>query len=266
MNTKKFLLALGLSFLAALAVLPGAAHSEMYVEGYMGGNFTPSAGMNVTTYSNTGTDYLSIPGQIDPAFHGGLKIGTWFVKEGFLGYDYPAWAKYFGFYTDFGCHRVDFRRQFISTPAVPGAGGGANMFFSEGFAATWAFMFACRYGFLPDAEVPFGRLQPYVAVGPAILFSSQNPKIKVNSPTMVVAPYSVHPGSDSSVDVALAVEAGLRWMALKNVSLEASFKYRYAKPNYSYEYRDGISPMTWGLSLNPTFHFLSFQVGAAYHF
>jgi hypothetical protein len=105
-----------------------------------------------------------------------VKIGTWFVKEGFLGYDYPAWAKYFGFYTDFSYHRLDFRRQTISTPPT---GVGANTFFSEGHAATWAFMFACRCGLLPDAEVPFGRLQPYVAVGPALLFSSQTPKIRV---------------------------------------------------------------------------------------
>lgn len=35
--------------LAALALFPAAARSEMYVEGYLGGNFAASAGMDLST-------------------------------------------------------------------------------------------------------------------------------------------------------------------------------------------------------------------------
>jgi hypothetical protein len=45
---------------------------------------------------------------------------------------------------------------------------------------------------------------------------------------------------DYSVDIALAAETGLKWMVLKNVSLELSF--------------------------NPTYHLISDQLGAEYHF
>ncbi len=39
---------------------------------------------------------------------------------------------------------------------------------------------------------------------------------------------------NSSVDIALVTEAGVRWMALKNVSLDAGFRYRFVPaPSYS---------------------------------
>ena len=107
----------------------------------------------------------------------------------------------------------------------------------EGTVATWAFMLAARYGFFADSEVPFGRLQPYVAVGPAIMFSSmQKPKIWTQylrpEPAfhLVVNSLVMSPGNQSSVDIALAVDAGVRYMCLKNVSVDVSFKYRYANP------------------------------------
>jgi hypothetical protein len=38
------------------------------------------------------------PRTLSTDFMPGLKIGTWFVKNGFLGFDYPDWMKYFSFY------------------------------------------------------------------------------------------------------------------------------------------------------------------------
>ena len=281
MHAKKLLLVLGLSVIMALAVFPGAARSEMYVEGYLGGNFAGSADMDRFFWHDGGgfnplgyTETHHIPGRIDPAVVGGLKLGTWFVKEGFLGFNYPDWAKHLGFYVDFSYHRLDFRRIRMGSFAT-GIGQSIiptytpNNFWSEGTAATLAFMFAARYGFLPDSEVPFGRLQPYLALGPAILFSSQEPGLTsgfiiAGAPAFVG--YTINPGSASAVNIALAVEAGLRWMALKNVSLDASFKYRYAQPSYQYSYNDPVDFLPRSFTLNLTYHLFSFQMGAAYHF
>jgi opacity protein-like surface antigen len=102
---------------------------------------------------------------------------------------------------------------------------------------------------MPDSAVPFGRLQPYLAVGPAVLFSWQEPTI-----------VGVSAGSKSSTDLALAVEAGIRYMALKNVSIDLSFKYRWAEPHY--EYNVGGIPVV----LDPTYHIFIGALGAAYHF
>ncbi|MHB8068645.1 MAG: outer membrane beta-barrel protein [Desulfobaccales bacterium] len=258
-----------LAFLALagllLSVMP--ARAEMYVEAYLGGTFAGSASDSISGnwFDPTGGGPFSFnsTGHIDPAVMGGLKIGTWFVKEGFLGMNYPDWMKYLGFYLDFSYHRLNFRRGkgTWNNPTVPESF--VDTFFSEGTAATLAFMFAARYGFFPDSEVPFGRLQPYVAVGPALLFSTQQPAFfSVPGPTT----WSLKGPSQSSADIALAVEAGLRWMALKNVSLDASFKYRYANPSYSYSgVVDSLGAVN-SFTFSPAYNLFSFQVGAAYHF
>ena len=132
-------------------------------------------------------------------------------------------------------------------------------------------MFAGRYGFLPDSEVPFGRLQPYVAVGPAIMFSSLQPKVLADeiglttgNPTGFVLTNS--PGSQSSTNICLVVDAGIRYMCLKNVSIDISFKYRYAQPSFSYMVWPYCTNFLGKFTLNPTYNLFSGQVGVAYHF
>ncbi len=279
MNKKAFGF-LGVLFLAAaLLTLSGPAKAEMYVEGYLGGVTAGDLGSSSTLntpYTQTIHDDFdftmnfsgkgNLPGGPNAAVIGGLKIGTWFVPTGFLGYNYPDWMKYFGFYTDFSFHRLDVRnRQFggqlyinnVLSDTVP------CDFKSEGTVATWAFMFAARYGFLPDSEVPFGRLQPYVAVGPAIMWSTQQPKLMVDNNN-----YGVSPGSSSSTNIALAVDAGLRYMCLKNVSIDLSFKYRYAHPSYEFSGIDStlMGTTTGRFKYEPTYNLFSGQVGVAYHF
>jgi opacity protein-like surface antigen len=179
--------------------------------------------------------------------------------------------KYLGFYLDFSYHRlnlgqqsVQYRENFFGLRSR-----GALDFSSEGNAATLAFMFAGRYGFFPDSEVPFGRLQPYLAVGPALLFTSQQPRFNFARFTGPFTTDDMDLASDSDMVLALAVEAGLRWMALKNVSLDASFKYRYAKPSFSYAISPGGNAFfvnQHAVTMDQTLNLFSFQLGAAYHF
>jgi opacity protein-like surface antigen len=265
---KKAVWTLGVLFLAAaLLTLPGPAQAEMYLEGYIGANTAASFDKGVAIDDNllpgtvaTGT----LPGGPNAAVIGGLKLGTWFVPTGFLGYSYPDWMKYFGFYTDFSFHRLDARQQQFTLSPAPGIEGtpfGAD-FKSEGTVATWAFMFAARYGFFPDSEVPFGRLQPYVAVGPAIMFSTQRPSI--SAPGMEGGEI-FSAGSADSTDICLAVDTGLRYMCLKNVSVDLSFKYRYAHPSYKYSMDVGGGEII-STTYSPTLNLFSFQLGVAYHF
>lgn len=272
MKRKIYRPAILLFLTAALLVLPVGANAEMYVEAYLGGTFAASESFSFgASPTNSLTYKVKAPGRYDPAVVGGLKIGTWFVKEGFLGFNYPDWMKYLGFYLDFSYHRLNLRHQtaryrenFLGLNSR-----GVLDFSSEGTAATLAFMFAGRYGFFPDSEVPFGRLQPYLAVGPALLFTSQRPRFSFTRFTGPFLTDDMDLSSDSDVTLALAVETGLRWMALKNVSLDLSFKYRFAEPSYTYTLSSGangffIAPHS--VTMNQTLHLFSFQVGAAYHF
>ncbi len=160
-----------LCFLAWVAIVPSRAGAEMYVEGYAG--YVKSATVFrdylilTTQHSSLGTSEENhTRGTFRPAVIGGGKIGTWFTQQGFLGADYPEWMKYLGFYLDCSYHNQNFRTR-VGNSIIPGADlSTRNTFSSNGNTITLAFMFAGRYGFLKDEEVPFGRLQPYFAVGP----------------------------------------------------------------------------------------------------
>jgi opacity protein-like surface antigen len=272
--------------LALLLALPAAVQAEMYVEGFLGGTTAADMGSpsfhqqelppppaptptpdgngtpNPTSFLNFKTN-----GSTTPAVVGGVRIGTWFVPTGFLGYSYPDWMKYFGFYTDFSYHKLDVSRQSCRVNDITDAGtfNGTfpGSFYSKGFVATWAFMFSGRYGFLPDDEVPFGRLQPFVGVGPAILFTGMAPKAVVYSGNTVGAIAS--PDRDFQVVPALAVDAGVSYMCLKNVSIDLSFRYRYAQPNFNFDFTDMHGGAS-SLKFSPTYNLFSGMMGVAYHF
>jgi opacity protein-like surface antigen len=251
---------------AAFLAIPVVVRAEMYVEGYLGGATAADMGSRITTTFPGTSIYgkFTVPPDSNLAVIGGLKIGTWFVPTGFPGYHCPDWMKYFGFYTDFSYQRLDIadhRITLLSSIAGPLPN---STFRSQGNCATLAFMFAGRYGFLPDSEVPFGRLQPYVAVGPAILFSTREMAVIARSATGAVVGGGDH-GSQSSVDIALMAETGLRCMVLKHVSLDLSFRYRHANPCYTYQFQDAIG--FYGTHIyDPSYDLLSVQVGTAYHF
>ena len=303
----------GVLVLAGLVVLPVAAQADMFVEGFIGGvtgsgdsgSFN-NGGAFAPTVQFIGPGHFQFvppgtPGSfslgpmwsarfrgsfnsgVEPAVIGGLKLGTWFTKEGFLGYSgYPDWCKYLGFYLDFSYSKLNYTHSNSYTaisllnPFVTSNASAPTTFSSQGMAATLAFMFAGRYGLLPDSEVPFGRLQPYVAVGPAVLFRSQTPDITIQTFSLTgigglgtitqPTPIAWKNGSYSPTVVALGVDAGVRYMMLKNVSIDLFFEYRYAQTTFNFSFNDPFTRTGQSLKISSPINLFSGQLGVAYHF
>jgi outer membrane protein W len=91
-------------------------------------------------------------------------------------------------------------------------------------------LFMAKYGFFPTAEIPFGRLIPYVGVGPGLIFSVVNTAYSF---------FSYH--SSDSVEPGIFTEAGIRYMVRRNVSLDAAFRYRFVYPSYDRNYHSNMA-------------------------
>ena len=241
---RKTYVMLGL-MLALTLVWAGTAQAGMWVGAQGGANWTADTDVRIQGPGWSLEVFKDVVR--NPAALGGIIIGYDFVKEGFLGYNYPEWMKYFSFCTDFTYNRAESPAQFV-TDIYEGETYKEQINLEMSLAC-WSFLFKARYGFLPDSEVPFGRLQPYLMVGPGILFSS----IKGSF-------YNDTPFHGSSVDIALVTEAGLRWMALKNVSVDAGFRYRYAAPKYS------VSAAGSPIDLKTELHLFTAMFRVSYHF
>jgi opacity protein-like surface antigen len=241
-----------------------ATEGSFMVEIYAGGGAASQNSSFIRDAKILGIPFTAdLPGGIDPYVVGGMKFGYWFTPYGTYAIaGMPDWMKYFGFYTDISYHKLNFSDQ-RGTISVGGVKIGNVGFDTNGSLVTWAFMFAARYGFLPDSAVPFGRLQPYLAVGPAILFTNQDPTLNVR---VGAANFGLSPASKDSTNVGIAVETGLRYFFNKSISAEASFKYRYTSFRGSYAGAIPGTVLVYNYDTKADFNLFSGQVGVAYHF
>jgi len=256
---KKKMYVLGVAALmAAMLALPGVAQSAMWVGAQLGGNFATNPNINASLGPFDGNFSGD---KVSSSVIGGATLGYDFVNSGFGAYAWPDWMKYFSFALDITYNKLNFGggqtwdnalNANAGAPLIPAAGQNLSYtpgrMYLKGYEFAWTFLFMAHYGFLPDSEVPSGRINPYIGVGPAILWTG------FDSP--------IGSGGASAMNVALVVEPGIRWMCLSNVSIDTSMRYRYAVPSYDV----GSIPGLGTLTLSPTLHQFAFLVRANYHF
>jgi opacity protein-like surface antigen len=210
--------------LAALLALSGVAQSAMWVGAELGGNFPMSPRATAAGHELGGINF-------NGTVIGGAAIGYDFVNSGVGAYAWPDWMKYFSIATDITYNPLRVRT----------IGGNEPFTVVKGYCVAWTFLLMAHYGLFPDSEIPGGRVNPYIGVGPAIVWSG----------------LSIGQANGNSTNIGLVVEPGIRWVVLKNVSIDTSFRYRMASPSYDFS---GVDT-----KLEPL-HQLSFLVRANYHF
>ncbi len=240
MKKKTYLLGMAV-LVAALLALAGVAQSAMWVGAELGPNMVPTTKLSV---GGANVDNISFK----PAVIGGGTLGYDFVNAGFGGYAWPDWMKYFSVATDFTFNR-------LCLSSLDNIAGSSRV---NGYEAVWTFLAMAHYGFLPDSEVPSGRINPYIGVGPAIVFSGMNFSLPLPASALNKSGYVNNTRFGSAgTNVALVVEPGIRWVALPNVSIDTAMRWRYCVPSETF---DGVT-----LKVNPLSQF-AFLVRANYHF
>jgi opacity protein-like surface antigen len=232
---------------AVLTMLAGGAHAALWVGAEIGPNFIANTDVTVTTGPAFASNTTLKNARVGPAVLGGLTVGYDFVNAGCLCYEYPSWMSYFGFLVDFSYNRYPVVSQNLTAVNnINGASQTVNFRSADGKIYPLAFVFYAHYGLFPDADVPVGRVHPYIGVGPAIAFSSLEIKGL---------------GSQSAANIALAVEGGLRFILLSNVTLDVSLRYRRVSPEYGFTTANGQK-----VDVNFTANSFTPLARVAYHF
>jgi len=259
---KKKMYVLGVAALvAALLAMSGVAQSAMWVGAEIGGNYNLGVNMSL----NTGVFGTSGNTSIQPSVIGGVTIGYDFVNAGFGAYAWPDWMKYFSFAMDLTYNRLTAHQGSGIFRAV------ADRSKVNGWEFAWTFLFMAHYGFMPDSEVPGGRINPYIGVGPAIVWTGIDYKLAAATPNTNNAgavPFGIGfpaVGLDarvgnvghSAMNVALVVEPGIRWVCFKNVSVDTAMRWRYSAPSWSGDFVT--------IKANPL-NQIAFLLRANYHF
>lgn len=171
---------------------------EWYVAAYAGLSYLPRTdwsfyrGFSDSLRGRTAREVCSEPGVL-----GGLKFGRYFDSLPWLGLEMEM---------NFSRHPI--RAQSVPISPSP-LTGPARLRLPIYRFYIWAMQInlLARYGFLKDKEVTFGRLQPYLGIGPGfeVLYGT----------------------TDSAKNLAVETMAGLRYMCTPNIALFCEYKFSY---------------------------------------
>jgi opacity protein-like surface antigen len=169
-----------------------------------------------------------------PGILGGIKFGRYLDAYPWLGWEME---------TSFSRNRIRGDQGRISPPSPVGP---SNLVGGSDWFMIWALQtnLLARYGFLKDKEVTFGRLQPYVGIGPGFEV--------------------IYGRWDSAKNFAIETMAGVRYLFTPEIALFCEYKFSY---QFSVEYQDFIAAKYgYGGMLTFDVPHHRFVIGVSYHF
>ncbi len=225
---------------------PRLLKGEFYSGLYLGAAITPSQELN---YSSGGLviptaaapfsigSFTASKQKFDTGVMGGVKLG-YFCNR------YPN----FGLEVETSFHPSRVKAQSVSlSPSIQGYNTGL---FKQDNWVNWqmALHLVARYGFLKDDDVPFGRLQPYLGLGPGMV--------------------AMYDKDDSAKNFTIDVMAGVRYMMTKNVAAFLEYKYyhQFSPEMEDHEFYLPNSNKVTGTATINSMDTHAIVAGVSYHF
>lgn len=206
---------------------------EWYVAAYTGASYLPSQDWNFL-YATPQLQGRVLKNMVyQPGVIGGIKFGRYFDTLPWLGVEIE---------TNFSRHAI--RRQQVSlSPPLPGGPASLTYPFDRFYIWDMQLNLLARYGFFKDKEVTFGRLQPYIGIGPGfeVLYGE----------------------TDSAKNFAIEALAGLKYMVTEKIGVFCEYKFSYQFDVEYEQVRINGSPEV-RMSFNVPHH--RFVLGVSYHF
>ncbi len=205
---------------------------EWYLAAYSGLSYLPAADWKFFKFSPPFQDRTAKNIEYQPTILGGIKFGRFFDALPWFGLELE---------TNFSSNKIR-RNQGRISPPVPG--GPTNVLTQPDWLKIWDMQcnLLARYGFLPDKEVPFGRLQPYVGVGPGFEV--------------------IYGKTDAAKNFAPEALAGIRYMCTQNIAVFFEYKFSY---QFKIEYEKvSVANQKGTMTFDVPHHRIVF--GVSYHF
>ena len=198
--------------IVSLGVGAAPASAEWFADVFAGLSFTRDHDVKLNDVGIGPGTYQDV--EFDRSLSWGGRVGHYFDALPFLGLA----ADFFRYYPDIGGQSVQLRGCFF--PGGCGTGrGGTGRFEIQTTAISVDLML--RLPLLKSTDAPWGRLQPYLAVGPPLFITTVTPRNTRN--------FRNH-DDDTDLSIGYKLAGGVAFQVYKNLALFGEYRFTHVSP------------------------------------